>query len=195
MSALLIIKTLGLVGIFLTVFAESGLFFGFFLPGDSLLFIAGLLAATGSFDIRILILICLVAAILGDSFGYWIGSRYGRRFFNKEESLFFKKRYLVETEVFYEKHGKYTVVIARFIPIVRVFAATVAGISLMDYKTFLVYNVLGGILWVLSLTLMGYYLGTLIPNPDTYIMPIIFTIIALSFVPIIWKAITLRLKK
>jgi membrane-associated protein len=195
MSALLIIKTLGLVGIFLTVFVESGLFFGFFLPGDSLLFIAGLLAAAGSFDIKTLIVVCLVAAIAGDSFGYWIGSRYGRRFFNKEESFFFKKSYLLQTEIFYERHGAYAVVIARFIPIVRVFAATVAGISLMNYRKFFLYNVLGGLLWVLSLTLMGYYLGRLIPNPDVYILPIIFAIIVISFLPIVWKVITLKWKK
>ncbi|MEI6660247.1 MAG: VTT domain-containing protein [bacterium] len=188
----MIIKTLGLIGIFLTVFAESGLFFGFFLPGDSLLFIAGLLAATGAFDIKSLILICLLGAILGDSFGYWIGSRFGRKFFDREDSFFFKKKYLLETESFYSRHGKYTIVIARFIPIIRVFAATFAGLSLMEYKTFLIYNIIGGTLWVFSMTLMGYFLGSIIPNPDRYVLPVVFGVIAISFIPVLIKFMQAR---
>jgi membrane-associated protein len=192
MSALLIIKTLGLIGVFLTVFAESGLFFGFFLPGDSLLFVAGLLAASGTFDIKVLIVLCLAGAILGDSFGYFLGSRFGRKFFDREDSFFFKKKYLVQTELFYEKHGAYMVVIARFVPIIRVFAATLAGISSMHYRTFLIYNILGGTIWVFSMTLLGYFLGNIIPNPDRYVIPIILVISILSFLPLIFKFLKSR---
>ena len=190
MSAIIIIKTLGLIGIFFTVFAESGLFFGFFLPGDSLLFIAGLLSATGAFDIKILITLCILGAILGDSVGYWTGKKWGRKLFEKENSFLFKKQRLLAAEDFYEKHGKYTIIVARFIPIIRTFAPIVAGIGNMHYKTFIMYNILGAVLWVLSLTFLGYFLGRVIPNADTYILPIVFLIVLISCVPIIFKFIS-----
>lgn len=184
-----LIQTAGLVGIFLIVFAESGLLFGFFFPGDSLLFGAGLIASNGTFDIRVLIIGCIIAAILGDTVGYWTGKKVGPKLFYKEDGFFFKKKYIQDAEVFYEKHGKYTIVIARFMPFIRTFAPIVAGIGSMKYKTFLSFNILGGVGWVLILTLSGYYLGKIIPNPDKYILPIIAFIILVSVFPIVIKYI------
>jgi membrane-associated protein len=189
MSAILIIKTLGLLGIFLAVFAESGLFIGFFLPGDSLLFVAGLLAAGGHFDIAMLILLCIVAAILGDTLGYWTGRKWARRFFEKDRGFLFKKQRLIDAEEFYATHGRYTIVLARFIPVIRTFAPIVAGIANMPYRTFLAYNIIGGILWASILPLLGYFLGHVIPNPDTYIMPIVVLIVLMSILPVVYKYI------
>jgi len=184
-----IIKTVGLIGIFLIVFSESGMFFGFFLPGDSLLFSAGLIASGGFFDVRILIIGCIIAAILGDSVGYWMGKKMGPKVFYKDSGFFFRKKYIDDAEAFYKKHGVYTIVIARFIPIIRTFAPIVAGIGKMDYKTFISYNIIGGISWVLILVPLGYFLGKVIPNPDIYILPIIIGIIVISFLPIIYRYI------
>lgn len=194
MSALVIIKAFGLIGIGLAVFLESGLFFGFFLPGDSLLFIAGLLSVGGLFDIRILIIVCFVSAVAGDTVGYFMGHKWGRRFFEKEEGLFFKRDNLMKAEDFYDKYGKYTIIIARFVPIIRTFAPIVAGISSMNYFKFLIYNVLGGALWVASLVLIGYFLGTLIPNPDKYVLLAVAMIVIISFAPVLYKFISHKIK-
>lgn len=171
--------------IFLIVFAESGLFFGFFLPGDSLLFSAGILASQGFMNIFLLCIGCFIAAVLGDSVGYWFGHKYGRRFFTKDDSLFFSKNHLVTAEKFYAKHGKKTIILARFVPAVRTFAPIVAGIGNMDYKTFLSYNVVGGFIWGVGMTLAGYFLGSLIPaeEVDKYLLPIIAAIIIISVLP------------
>ncbi len=190
-----LIQTFGLLGIALCVFSESALFIGLFLPGDTLLFVSGFMASGGYFDIKILMIVCIVAAILGDNFGYWIGHKFGKKLFDKEESVLFKKRYLRETEKFYEEHGKYAIVLARFLPVIRAFVAPVAGISTMNYRVFLTYNIVGGVLWVTSLSSLGYFLGEVIPNPDKYILPIILGIIALSATPVLWKAVSYRLKK
>lgn len=184
-----IIETAGLIGIFLIVFAESGLFFGFFLPGDSLLFSAGLIASGGYFNLELLIIVCILGAILGDTVGYWTGKKMGPKLFYKEDGLFFRKKYIKDAEIFYEKHGKYTIIIARFIPFIRTFAPIVAGIGNMRYGTFLFYNILGGIGWVLLLIPSGYFLGRIIPNPDTYILPIVFGIVILSLIPVLYKYI------
>lgn len=189
-----IIKTVGLIGIFLIIFAESGLFFGFFLPGDSLLFIAGIFASQGIFNIYVLIIGCIFFAILGDSVGYFTGKKFGRRFF-QTDGRFFKKKYMSQTEQFYEKHGKYTLIIARFVPIVRTFAPIAAGLGNMNYKSFIIYNVIGGILWVVSLLSLGYLLGGLITNPDKYILPIILIIIAISLLPVFSKGLQLMRNK
>lgn len=189
-----IIKTVGLIGIFLIIFAESGLFFGFFLPGDSLLFIAGIFASQGIFNIYVLIIGCIFFAILGDSVGYFSGKKFGRRFF-QTDGRFFKKKYMTQTEQFYEKHGKYTLIIARFVPIVRTFAPIAAGLGNMNYKSFIIYNVIGGILWVVSLLSLGYLLGGLIANPDKYILPIILIIIAISLLPVFSKGLQLMRNK
>lgn len=190
-----IIKAVGIIGIILIVFAETGLFFGFFFPGDSLLFTAGIFASQGYLDIGVLLIGCIIAAILGDSVGYWSGKKYGRELFDRDKGFFFKKKRLYDAEIFYEKHGKSTIVIARFVPIIRTFAPIVAGIGKMHYKTFISYNIFGGVLWVLLLLLSGYFLGGLIPNPDKYIIPVAFAIIVVSFLPIIIKMIRFKFNK
>lgn len=191
----LIIKTAGLVGISLIVFAESGLFFGFFLPGDTLLFAAGIFASQGVFPIETLILICAVSAILGDTVGYWTGKKVGKAFFEKETSIFFSRKRIYQAEHFYQKHGSATIILARFIPIIRTFAPIVAGVAKMHYKTFALYNTIGGILWSVSIPLLGYYFGGLIPNPDRFILPILLMVIGFSFLPFIFKLIHHFLKK
>lgn len=170
----------------LIVFAETGLLAGFFLPGDSLLVTAGLIAAVeNTVNIWMLILLLSLAAILGDTTGYWIGHHLGPRIFNREDSFLFHKNHLVRTQKFYEKYGPKTIVIARFVPIVRTFAPTVAGVGRMKYKTFLSYNVIGGIGWVLAMTSAGYFLGHSIPNIEKQIHWVILIVIALSFLPIL----------
>ena len=183
------------MGIILIVFAETGLFFGFFFPGDSLLFTAGIFASQGFFSIHLLLIGCIIAAILGDSVGYWSGKKYGRKLFDRDAGFFFKKKRLYDAEIFYEKHGKSTIIIARFVPMIRTFAPIVAGIGNMKYSSFLSYNILGGVIWVSGLLLLGYFLGGMIPNPDRYIVPIAFLIIVLSFLPIIFKMIVLKFNK
>jgi membrane-associated protein len=184
---ILIIKTVGIIGIIFIVFAETGLFFGFFLPGDSLIFTAGIFASQGFFDIKILLIFCIIAAILGDSVGYWSGKKYGRKLFDRDSGFFFKKKRLHDAEVFYDKHGKSTIIIARFVPIIRTFAPVVAGIGDMNYLSFISYNIFGGIFWVSGMLLLGYFLGGMIPNPDAYIIPIALVIIIVSFIPIFIK--------
>lgn len=181
---ILIIKTVGIIGVILIIFAETGLFFGFFFPGDSLLFTAGILASQGILSIEVLLIGCILAAIIGDSVGYWSGKKYGRKLFDRDSGFFFKKQRLHDAEEFYEKHGKLTIIIARFVPIIRTFAPIVAGIGKMHYRTFIFYNIFGGIFWVSSMTMLGYFLGSLIPNPDKYILPIALLIIVISVVPV-----------
>jgi membrane-associated protein len=173
------------------VFCETGLLVGFFLPGDSLLITAGLVAAAGSLDIWLLNLLLIPAAIIGDSVGYAIGYRAGPRLFTKEQSLLFSRKHLLRTREFYEKYGGKTIVLARFIPLLRTFAPVVAGIGQMQYRRFLFYNVFGGFLWVASLTWAGYLLGTLIPDISRYIHIVVLVVILLSMVPVVielWKA-------
>lgn len=181
-----ILPTIGYLGIFSIVFAESGLFFGFFLPGDSLLFTAGFLASQGIFDIRILSILCFIAAVSGDSVGYWFGHKVGRRLFHRKDSIFFHKDNLDKAEKFYEVHGKKTIILARFMPVIRTFAPIVAGIGDMNYKTFITYNLIGGLIWGVGLTISGYYLGKIVPNVDKYLLPIILVIIVASVLPSIW---------
>ncbi len=183
LNLLEILPTIGYLGIFAIVFAESGLLIGFFLPGDSLLFTAGFLASQGIFDIKILAFLCFIGAVLGDSVGYAFGHKVGRRLFHRKDSLLFHKDNLLKAEKFYEKHGKKTIVIARFMPMIRTFAPIVAGVGNMDYKTFLSYNIFGGLLWGIGITLSGYYLGNLIPDVDKYLLPIVAGIIIISVAP------------
>jgi len=189
-----IIKAIGLIGVFLAIFTETGLFFGFFLPGDTLLFTAGIFASQGLFNIEVLLIGCIVMAILGDSVGYFIGKKYGRKLFKREDSFFFKKAYLLQTEQFYEKHGKYTITIARFIPLIRTFAPVVGGIGNMRYRSFLFYNILGGTMWVILVIFLGYFLGGLIPGIQGYLLPIIVFIVIVSYIPVIIKILKHRLK-
>ena len=174
------------------VFAETGLFFGFFLPGDSLLVTAGLIAAVdGTLHIVPLNLLLCSAAILGDSVGYAVGYHGGPRIFNREDSFFFHKDHVKRAQRFYEKYGSKTIVLARFVPIVRTFAPTVAGVGKMSYKKFLSYNILGGIGWVMSMTLTGYFLGRSIPNIEKKVHWVALIVIFLSLIPIAlegWKA-------
>jgi membrane-associated protein len=179
-----VIKATSYVGLFLIVFAESGLFFGFFLPGDSLLFTAGLLASQGFFNIWIMVALLAIAAIIGDSVGYWFGKKVGRKLFERPNSKLFKKEYLIRTEHFYEKHGPKALILARFVPAVRTFAPIFAGIGTMHYGTFLRYNMIGGILWSIGVTLAGYFLGSRVPHIDHYLLPIILAIIIISFIPV-----------
>lgn len=176
---------LGYLAIWAIIFAESGLFIGFFLPGDSLLFTAGVLASQGLLNIVILIIGSFIFAVLGDNVGYTTGKTFGRRLFQKEDSFLFHKKHLVKAQSFYNKHGKKTIVIARFMPIVRTFAPIVAGIGVMKYRTFFVYNLIGGFIWTFGVTLLGYFLGSLIPPDqiDKYLLPIILLIIVISVVP------------
>ena len=176
--------------LFGVVFAESGLFIGAFLPGDSLLFTAGFLASQGYINLLAILIIFSSAAIGGDSFGYFFGQKVGKKLFDKPDSRFFHKDNLIKAELFYEKHGKLTIILARVIPFVRTFAPIVAGISNMSYRTFLFYNIIGGLVWSVGITLIGFYLGKLIPNIDDYLLPIILGIITISVVPTVyhlWK--------
>lgn len=180
-----LIESVGYLGVTAIIFAENGLLIGFFLPGDSLLFTAGFLASQGFIPIDIWLLAALfwLASVLGVSVGYAFGQRFGRRLFERPDSRFFKKENLVRAEEFYRRHGAKTIVLARFIPIVRTFAPIVAGVGRMSYPVFLTYNIVGGGLWAVGLTLFGYWLGGRIPSIDTYLLPIIFVIILLSVAP------------
>ncbi len=183
MDLVALIKTVGYIGVFAIVYAESGLFIGFFLPGDSLLFTAGFLASQDLFSLPVLVAGCFLAAVLGDSTGYAFGRRVGKRLFQKEDSRFFHKKNVLRAQAFYEKHGAKTIVLARFVPIVRTFAPIVAGIGEMRYRTFVIFNLVGGLLWAVGVTLAGYFLGNLIPDVDKYLLPIIFLIILVSVLP------------
>jgi membrane-associated protein len=167
------------------VFAESGLLVGFFLPGDSLLFIAGLLAKKGDLNIVLVSLGCFVAAVAGDQVGYMFGKRVGPALFRRPDSRLFKQEYLERTHAFFEKNGPKTIVIARFVPIVRTFAPIVAGVGTMPYRTFVRYNIIGGFLWAIGVTQLGYWIGDAIgeDNVDKYLLPIVGAIVALSLIP------------
>jgi membrane-associated protein len=178
-----LLETAGYLGIFGIVFAESGLFFGFFLPGDSLLFTAGFLASQGVFSLPVLVVICVTAAITGDAVGYAFGFRFGRRLFERPDSRWFNRKHLVAAEAFYEKHGGKAIVLARFVPIVRTFVPIAAGVAGMKYSRFSMFNVLGGILWGFGLTTAGYVLGNTIPDVDKYLIPVVMGIVIISALP------------
>jgi membrane-associated protein len=181
-----LVKSIGYIGLFAIVFFESGVFFGFFLPGGSLLFTAGLLASQDFFNIYILIISLGLAAILGDSIGYWFGYKVGPKIFSREDSTFFHKKHITQTHEFYEKHGSMAIVLGRFVPIVRTFVPILAGVGEMSYGKFLRYNILGGILWSFSMTLLGFFLGNSIPHVQRYILPFVLTIVVLSLLPIVF---------
>jgi membrane-associated protein len=177
------IKAIGYAGVAGIIFAESGLFIGFFLPGDSLLFTAGFLASQGFLDITILIITTFIAAVLGDNVGYAFGKKVGPKIFAREDSIFFHKNHIERSQKFYERHGRKTIIIARFVPIVRTFAPILAGVGKMNYRTFVAFNIIGGALWTVGLSLLGYILGNVIPNIDHYLLPIIALIIFISLLP------------
>lgn len=176
-------------GVALVVFAESGLLIGFFLPGDSLLFATGFLIQTGllNFNIHLAVLLIFIAAVLGDSVGYTFGRKLGPRVFSKPNARLFKQEYVQRAQEFYEKHGGKTIIIARFVPIVRTFAPIVAGAGKMDYKRFLSFNIFGGLLWAAGVTYAGYFLGHLFEQAgieiDQILLPIIAVIILISVLP------------
>lgn len=181
-----LIETVGHLGLFLIVFAESGLFIGFFLPGDSLLFTAGFLASQGILHFPLLLIGSFVAAVVGDSVGYTFGAHVGNKIFSRPDSWLFKQEHLTRTKKFYERHGAKTIVLARFMPIVRTFAPILAGVGQMPYRTFFIYNVVGAALWALGIPSIGYWLGNAIPNIDHYLLPIILVIVGTSFIPPLW---------
>lgn len=177
----------GLFLILAIIFAENGIIFGFFLPGDTLLFSTGLLTATGILDIDIQIIVgsICIAAYLGSLFGYWFGLKAGSSLFNRNDSLFFKKKYMLAAESFFHKHGAFALVMARFLPIIRTFAPVLSGIIKYPFGKYLFYNILGGTLWVTSLVLGGYFLGILVPNSKDYLEHIIIGIVIITWIPVI----------
>ena len=180
-----LIRTFGLIGIMVIVFAESGLLVGFFLPGDSLLFTAGLLVATTGLlpPLWVVIPAVVVAAIVGDQVGYLIGKKVGPRIFHRPDSRFFRQEYVDKAYSYFDRYGGRTIILARFVPIVRTFTPVIAGVSKMHYRTFVAYNVIGGTLWGVSVTLLGYYLGQ-IDVVAQHIELILIGIVALSVLPI-----------
>ena len=179
-----LIETFGMIGILSIVFVESGLLVGFLLPGDSLLFTAGLLSASGTLpDLWVLLLTIPLAAIAGDQVGYVIGRKAGPSVFNRPDSRFFRAEYVERSREFFERYGARTIVIARFVPIVRTLAPVMAGVSRMNYRTFLTYNVIGGVAWGVGVTTLGYFLGQ-VDFVRANLEPIILGIVALSIVPI-----------
>lgn len=177
------------------VFAETGLAAGFFLPGDSLLVVAGLFAAKGDLNVTILLSTLFVAAVVGDAVGYYSGSKLGPHIFKRPKSLLFRPSHLQKAHSFYEKYGGKTIIIARFVPIVRTFAPIVAGAAKMPYRKFVVFNVVGGFLWVFSMVLGGYFLGSLIPDLDKHIEWVVIIVVALSLTPPLYEYIRSRREK
>jgi len=180
-----IVKAGGYLGIALFIFSESGILLGIFFPGDSLLFAAGLLSAGNFLSFGPLVLIVVATAILGDSVGYWFGVKIGDNLFKKKDSRFFKQEYVTRTQKFFETYGGRAIILARFVPIVRTIAPILAGVGTMTYKKFLSYNVLGGFAWGAGMVSLGYFLGSIIPNSEHYILPLSLVIIIISFLPII----------
>jgi membrane-associated protein len=188
------------LGLIFIVFAETGLAVGFFLPGDSLLVVAGLFAATGKLNLAALLLTLFVAAVVGDAVGYYTGARLGPRIFKREKSLLFRPSHLLKAQAFYEKYGGKTIIIARFIPIVRTFAPIVAGAARMPYRNFVIYNVAGGFLWVFSMILAGYFLGNLLKSKfqidlDEHIEWVVIIVVALSLMPPLIEYLKARREK
>jgi membrane-associated protein len=185
------IKTVGYVGVFAVIFAETGLFLGFFFPGDSLLFVAGVLAAQGFFSLPLLVFLLFIAAVTGNMVGYAFGRYVGPKIFTREDSFLFRKSHVLKAQMFYDKYGAKMIVLARFVPIVRTFAPIVAGVARMKYSSFFIYNLIGAFLWTVCLTTASYYLGSKIENIDHYLVPIVLVIIAISVLPGVfeyWKS-------
>ncbi len=193
-----LISTFGLLGIAFVIFAECGLLVGFFLPGDTLLFTAGLLVRTGSFTTPLwaVCLIVAVAAVLGNQTGYYIGRKAGPALFRREDSALFKREYVEKSEHFFERYGARAIVLARFVPIVRTFITAIAGASRMHYRTYLIYTIVGGVLWAVSITCLGYALGGIQFFQDNVglVELAIVAVVALSIVPVILGVVTSRVR-
>ena len=190
-----IIIGFGYVGVAVTIFAESGLFFGAFLPGDSLLFTVGLLSSQGVFSLPLMWVIVVSMAILGDNVGYAFGKIVGPKIFNKKDSLLFRQSHVTSAREFYDRHGKKAIVLARFVPIIRTFAPIIAGVAGMHYRTFVLFNIIGGFIWGTLMLLAGYSVGRYIPGADKYLEYIIIGIIVLSVLPIALEYLRARKKK
>ncbi len=177
-----LIETFGTVGLIAIIFAESGLLIGFFLPGDSLLFIAGFLASQGKLELAWILPGCFLAAVIGDQVGYMFGARVGPRLFDRPDSRFFKQEFVHKTNDYFERNGPRTILIARFVPVVRTFAPILAGVGNMRYRTFFAWNIIGGLVWAVGIILVGYFFGDVIP--DKYFEPAIIGVVLLSLVPV-----------
>lgn len=184
-----LIQSGGLLLIALVIFGESGMFIGFFFPGDTLLLSAGVFAAQGKLSLALLLPIVAVAAILGDNIGYFIGKRYGRQLFRKKDGIIFRHEYVEQAETFYEKYGSKAMLFAHFVPVVRTFAPAVAGVANMNYKQFFVYDAIGDTVWAMSVTLVGYWFGTKIPNIDHYILLAVGAVMTITLGPTLYHLI------
>jgi membrane-associated protein len=184
-----IVATVGFAGMVFIIFAETGLLIGFFLPGDSLLLAAGLYSIKSGWNVWALGASLTIAAIVGDAVGYAIGRKAGPLLYERKESFFFRRSHLLKAKEFYEKHGGKTIILARFIPIVRTFAPTVAGIANMGYRHFVIFNAVGGFLWIWSFLLAGYFLGQVIPDLEKNIHYVVLGVIIVSVVPLVVKFI------
>ena len=190
-----LLKEGGFYVVMFVIFAETGLFFGFFLPGDYLLFLAGMFVATGKLDVNIYILILglCVAAVLGNFVGYWFGHKTGPVLYDRKDSFFFKKKYLKAAEAYYHKQGAFALIMGRFVPIVRTFAPIFAGVVKLDFKRFAFFNVTGAILWITSLTLLGYFLGRRFEKEITdYLLYIIIGFISITTIPVLYAFLKKR---
>ncbi len=191
------IHTGGLLLVLLVIFAENGLFFGFFLPGDTLLFTAGLLTSTGKFQVSIslLLITVFIAAVLGSLMGYFFGLKTGDGFRTKKENIFFRKKYIEAAEAFFNKYGGRALVLGRFLPIIRTFAPIFAGIVKLKFSEYLMYNIIGAFLWVFLMTLLGYYVGRWVPNAKDYLEYIILSIVVVTWIPVVTTYIKEQKKK
>ena len=194
------IAAAGYVVLTLVVFAETGLAVGFFLPGDSLLVVAGIFAARGDLNVLVLLVTLFVAAVVGDAVGFWSGAKVGPRLFTRQKSLLFRPSHLEKAQAFYDKYGGKTIIIARFVPIIRTFAPIVAGAAQMSYRRFLAYNVFGGFLWVFSMILAGYFLGSILRERfgvslDEHIEWVVIIVVALSLMPPVFEYLKARREK
>lgn len=187
-----LIKLVGYPGLFTAIFLESGVFFGFFLPGASLLFTSGLMASHGFFNIWLLIPLVTIAAILGDNTGYWFGNKVGVRLFLRPDSRFFRHEHLEAAKRFYDEHGTLAILLARFVPIVRTFAPIIAGVVGMRYRLFVLYNICGAVAWGAGVTFLGYYLGERFPVVERYFMLVILLIIIATTIPLFWHLLRSR---
>lgn len=177
------LQNIGHIGIWAIIFTESGILAGFFLPGDSLLFTAGILASAGHLNVYYLLIGGSIAAIAGDSLGYYLGKKFGPKIFTRDNSRLFHKDHIEKAKGYFNKYGPISIFLARFIPFIRTFTPVMAGVGRMEYSTFIFYNVFGGIFWVASMTLFGFFLGSVIPDIDQYVLPIVGAIIVVSLIP------------